>query len=242
MVKSRESETGPLGDYISAFQENLNGPIPLCVGKSEELCGNFLKSIDADNHFSALKLISYSYSAIRSSTALCLAGATPSVPSVLRGSIEASAYALLFQRQPKWARLWRSRHDNKKARDEFRNKSGPALKHQLSKESAQLHGRYKSLYDLLIDFGAHPNVLGVEATIQYSPLSDGRVDVAFQQLTGDFERKLGFVNITQASLILLEVMTSIWLTQATLLQVDEKQQSIINLMHDYAPTLSAKQE
>ena len=235
MVEGRTSVFGTFESYKLAFQENLNGPIPFCVGKSEDLCTNFLRGLDVDGHFAAMKLISFAYGGIRSSTALCLAGATPAVPSVLRASLEAMAYALLFERQPEWAKIWRERHEAKKSKYDFRNNSGSALRKQLKNESAELSGRYNTLYNLLIDFGAHPNVLGVDSTIGYRPLEDGNVYVSFQQLTGAREREFAFVNITQATIFLLDILSVIWPTRASLFLVKEKQIEIIRLMHEYAP-------
>lgn len=226
---------GSFHEYADAFGSNLSGPVPIFLGRIEQLFSDFFDAIDTHGHFAALKLLTFSYSGIRAATILSIGGASMHAPSLLRTSLEAAAYARLFESSSEWAKSWRERHESEEARRAFRGReASKAVKEELARQGSSLDREYDNLYQLMIDFGAHPNVLGVEAVIDYTELEEGMVHVSFSQLGNNSDRAIAFCIIAQTSLFLLNVMGSIWPTVVSEISMDDRLLNILEEMFAYA--------
>jgi hypothetical protein len=105
------------------------------------------------------------HSAFRAGVRLAGSGQIPETYMVLRGSLELALYALFLAGDPERERRWLTRSDTpenrKHARKEFT--AGAMLRHAELK-SARIGTAARALYEQLIDYGGHPNDLGLAAT------------------------------------------------------------------------------
>lgn len=91
-----------------------------------------------------------------------LSGHASAVYPLLRAALESACYGLLIHARPELGDIWKSRHANPEARKAQRKAITfeQALK-ALKPRSQVLHDAAQELYDGAIDFGAHPNPMGV---------------------------------------------------------------------------------
>lgn len=220
--------------YHHSFAANIHGPTPIFFGRVHDLLTDSFSAIDPSGHFAGLRLLTYSLSGLRSASMLIVGGASWHTPPILRASLESAAYGRLFESSEFWRKTWASRHSDKKSANALRSgKFNQALKTCLCSQGDHLLREYKSLYELLIDFGAHPNIWGVDSTIRTEPMSDGNVKVLFTQLGDETDRAFAFCMTTQVSAFLLNVMMSIWTGLDGQLDVSQRLLAILDEMFDY---------
>lgn len=103
-----------------------------------------------------------SHSLFRSSARIGLGGQLPDAYVLLRAVLENALYAWYLARHPDLNKVWLSRMDGgtqkKQMKKNFQFK--PILT-ALSEEDKLIGEKISTLYDSLIDFGAHPNAFGV---------------------------------------------------------------------------------
>ncbi|MGA2999900.1 hypothetical protein [Bradyrhizobium sp.] len=121
-----------------------------------------------------------SFSAFRASVMVGLSLPTDAFP-LQRSCLEYAGYAKLVAAQPELAKLWLQRDDNlAEVRKKFSNR---AVREAIEKDDAELGGIYQHLYELSIDFGAHPNEKGVLGSVVKGSLATGNMQV--MMLPGD---------------------------------------------------------
>ncbi|MEE9387893.1 MAG: hypothetical protein V3U96_04730 [Paracoccaceae bacterium] len=199
-----------LSKYSEAFKSNLDGPIPVFVGQLDGLLFEFLSSVPKDGYFRALNLLHYGYANFRSAVLLTQGGAVAAVPSVLRNSLEASAYGFLFHHNKDWWDLWQKREQELNAKNKFRNSGLSNAKSALQKEDDTLLNQFNVLYETLISFGAHPNYFGVDEIVSYEPLEGDRVFVSFNQLAGELERERAYLLVGQTGVFFGSILGALW--------------------------------
>lgn len=201
------NESGFAG-YSETFKRNLNCPMPVYLGQAESLLSDYFQRINAAGHFPAYKLFSQSLGGIRAAILLTLGGATGQVPSILRHSIEAASYAVLFEHKQEWEEVWALRHQSNSKKKKFRDKGLGAAREVLSEYN--LRDMMVRLYDLCIDVGAHPNVWGVNAGITYQKLENGDYFVDLPQLHGQQQKDQSSYVIVQVIVFVLEALATVW--------------------------------
>ena len=86
---------------------------------------------------------------------------------VLRGCLENSLYGLHISNNPDTREVWLRRHDNerckRKCKIEF--SVGNVFK-TLNSRDINIHRIAKDLYETTIDYGAHPNEIGLLSMIE----------------------------------------------------------------------------
>jgi hypothetical protein len=109
------------------------------------------------------------HSAYLAACRLALSGQTGDAYAVLRICLENSLYGLDVFHNSSHATLWLKREDNRETKNRCRRQFTIAnLLGTLNEVDAFLCPRVKKLYDRLIDFGAHPNMLGILTRISSS--------------------------------------------------------------------------
>lgn len=93
---------------------------------------------------------------------------------------------------------------------------------------------YSHLYDLLIDFGAHPNVWGVESVVEYHKLDGDLYRVDLQLLTDQDEKNSAHYVLVQCAILFLQIMSAIWRTDAISLEIDHKCISLLREADEFA--------
>jgi len=125
------------------------------------------------------------HSSYRGACQLALSGQLPEAYMVLRGCLENSLYGLFLYTHPEKAETWPRRSDDdaskRKVKAEFQ--VGPMLSLLDSKDAVTgkaVHG----LYELTIDFGAHPNELALTSNARAENAKGAR-RFELSYLTGD---------------------------------------------------------
>lgn len=121
-----------------------------------------------------LLLVIRTHSAFRAGASLAFAGAVPEAMAALRLCLETAGYAGMMQGNESLSMVWLDRGESEHAKTAARN----AFRHSdvrgvLESRDPQIAGIYQSLYEYLIDGGAHPNEQGFMASLQVEELEDG---------------------------------------------------------------------
>ena len=94
-----------------------------------------------------------------------ISGHPAAIHSPLRTALESASYALLVAKnRPETEILWESRHKDKDSLKLHKKTFGPAVELaavEVGKHQADLEEYLKALYNVCIDFGAHPNPRGL---------------------------------------------------------------------------------
>lgn len=119
-------------------------------------------------------LVIRTHSAFRAATSLAFAGAVPESMAALRLCLETAGYASMMQGNEALSLIWLNRGDNEDtkqaARNAFRHSD---VRNALEQRSETIAGIYQSLYEYLIDGGAHPNERGFIDSLQVEHFDDG---------------------------------------------------------------------
>ena len=101
------------------------------------------------------------HSCFRAAAACAFAGQVYEATVLQRATLEAAAYGLFIGDDVERGKLWFSRGDSKQAKENVRTEFGYGnLKRYFETHHATVAPAFVSLYETLIDFGAHPNEAG----------------------------------------------------------------------------------
>jgi hypothetical protein len=121
-----------------------------------------------------LLLVIRTHSAFRAGASLAFGGAAPESMAALRLCLETAGYASMMQGDEALSIIWLNRGDNEEtkraARNAFRHSD---VRSALEQRDSTIAGIYLSLYEYLIDGGAHPNERGFIDSLQVERLEDG---------------------------------------------------------------------
>ncbi|MBS0124600.1 hypothetical protein KB874_10680 [Aestuariicoccus sp. KMU-90] len=143
---------------------------------------------------------------------LTLSGAAAQVPTLLRHCIECAFYAYLFSKDKEWEALWWDREVDQNAKRKLRaGREGPlsAARNALGKEDKQLLDRVNSTIDMLIDYGAHPNIFQLVSASE-DERGDDRLTYKTFLLGQDEERVRCFVKTGVTGIDVLSILDRIW--------------------------------
>jgi hypothetical protein len=133
-----------------------------------------------------LMLVLRTHSAFRAATSLSLGGAVPEAMAVLRLCLETAGYASMMQGDGTLATIWLERGDDAAAKQEARKAYGHSnVRNSLKKKNAKIAEHYQSLYELMIDGGAHPNERGFMRNLQVQRREDGGARLIQNYLLAD---------------------------------------------------------
>ena len=158
---SETDNTSDLRDYLNKAKHNIGGPYPECISVADQLLFDCANNLDRNQHLTSARLFQIGFGSWRASVALALTGAASQVPVILRHALECATYAFLCARNKEFEETWWLREQDEAAKKRLRGKDGPipTAKTILESENPELKGRISQTLDVLIDFGAHPNVM-----------------------------------------------------------------------------------
>ncbi len=101
------------------------------------------------------------HSAYRAAVSMVMGGQLYEAQAMLRLSLEHASYGFFIgDDQARWTR-WMNRNDDEKSKEIVRKEfTHGAIKRALKAANAKIGGHFETLYERLIDFGAHPNEQG----------------------------------------------------------------------------------
>ncbi len=115
-----------------------------------------------------------SHSSFLAACSLCWAGQTPETYPVLRLCLENALYSFYFYKNPQTCEVWLKRSDNDKTKKAVRDEFKAAKMIQLLQQVDAKEGKVANqLNERLIDFGAHPNELGMMQAMVHRPDLNG---------------------------------------------------------------------
>jgi hypothetical protein len=113
------------------------------------------------------------HSAYRAAARLAGSAQLPESYMVLRGCLEYGLYALYFAQDGASKARWLTRSDTPENRKKVRNEfTAGAMLRVVKAKSARLGDIAQTLYDRLIDYGAHPNDMGLAGTSSLTETED----------------------------------------------------------------------
>jgi hypothetical protein len=128
---------------------------------------------DPSAQIEALLLLS-SHSAYRAACDSVMAGQLQEAQPQLRSCLEYAGYALHMNANPGHATIWAQRSDSDAARSASKNAfKAVDIQTSIQQKDSTLGSQYKTLYDRTIDYGAHPNELGVFSRVRRVKTADG---------------------------------------------------------------------
>jgi hypothetical protein len=151
---------------------------------------------------------------------LSLSGQVPEAYMLLRGCLESSLYGLYLSRNPASQETWLRRHDDEKNKKQVRSEFAiGALRRFLKSVDPRTYEVVSSLYELTIDFGAHPNERALTSTLQQSESQDSiRFDLIY--LTGNTPLlHMCLKNNAQIGICALDVFRNVFKERCDLLGV-----------------------
>ncbi|CAO3379248.1 hypothetical protein [Azospirillum argentinense] len=117
---------------------------------------------------------------------MALSGHSLAVFPLMRVALESACYGLMMARDPALVTIWGARHDSPEHRKVCRNAFTVAKANAYLKGWADdIHQLVADCYEAAIDFGAHPNPIGIMNQVSFDEeRSDGNVAVILTGLHG----------------------------------------------------------
>jgi hypothetical protein len=134
--------------------------------------------------FSSLFLMR-AHSAYLAGVRLSVSGQITECYMLLRGTLENSLYGLHISSNPTRRDIWLRRHDDNNSKRKCQNEftAGNVL-NTLKMKDKETHRIAQYLYELTIDYGAHPNAKGLLSMVR-KERDEQRIDFMVDYLTGD---------------------------------------------------------
>jgi FAD/FMN-containing dehydrogenase len=151
-----------------------------------------------------------SHSSFRGACALGMGGATVEGFTVLRQCLEFAGYAALVHGDPALARLWwdrdKSEADEKKVRRSFTH---AAVTTAVDNLDPALPTIYDTLYDRVIQFGAHPNEKSISGNLKFD-IAEAETKLSQMYLQGDGQQLDHWIRTpNQVGIMMLKIFEKI---------------------------------
>jgi hypothetical protein len=164
-----------------------------------------------------------SHSAYLGGVRLAISGQCAETYMALRGCIEAAIYGLYLSRNQESQETWLNRNNNaeslKKVKNEFQ--IGKLLSF-LKSIDPLIHRVSVRLYDLTIDYGAHPNELALTSLLRKTE-EKGMVEFNLNYLSGEGPAfRLAIKIAAEVGLCSLYIFKNVYKERFSILGIDEK--------------------
>jgi hypothetical protein len=139
---------------------------------------------------------------------------------LIRAALEAAAYALHIDRNPKLAEIWLRRHDDAQTKQAAKSEFTIArVRSTLCKADRGADDAFGGLYELSIDFGGHPNEKSVTVSTSYEKVEGGTAYKHFY--VTDDEKRIDFVmrSVAQAGVCALVILQNVFSARFELLGI-----------------------
>jgi hypothetical protein len=223
-----------LTTFIDDARNNQFGTLDACPdhwARLTEIDAVFFKAAtNADNpeHPMAPLFLFRAHSAFRAAVMLATAGQINEAIILCRAVLEFSSYGLLITTTEDAHIVWLSRHDGaaamKKHKDLFTQTN---LRNAIEAKDKKLSAIYQELYQLSIDFGAHPNERSVSGSMEMRKGDDGDVFLKQLYLHGDdLALKHGMIFVARVGLCSLFIFAQVFGLRFMLLGLSERIQKL----------------
>lgn len=231
-TKLAEPPDGWQDDNLSRFITATNQNTYATFDAQPE-CWNFLARIEATldyfiNHIDDkaipenvnLFLLFRMHAAYLSALRLFVATQYADTYPLLRSALEYGLYEFYLSHHPDKRGVWENRHASEEARKLSRSLSPSLMTKFLTECNAALGEEVKNLYDLTIDFGAHPNPQAVNASLRAVYTETG-LKPQFEVITTIWNYWFGFTleQCSWVGIALIEIMSSLVPEQADKLEI-----------------------
>ncbi len=182
-----------LGEFVSSTEHNIRATAANVPQQWARLSGidSLFQSAgenlnESPSWFAGIFLIR-SHSAYRAAVRLATSGQLPEAYAVMRLSLEYALYARFLEDDLERQQRWLQRSDTAENRKAFRNEfTTRALFDALKVHDTWLGGYAERLYQFLIDYGAHPNDLGLASVSSLQEDDEHiRVETSHLQASGE---------------------------------------------------------
>jgi len=174
-------EADTLLNYLKAAIENLvyhEKKVPDLMGMIHEMDRIFHQEIFAyeyDANAATMLLAMNSYMMLSNAVLQALSGHQVAVLPVARAALESACYAYLTSSDKKMSEIWFNRGKSKTATDNCRKVfTIVAATAKLRYISPDMSDYVKKLYDLSIEYGAHPNIKAISHHLHDSGVVDDK--------------------------------------------------------------------
>jgi hypothetical protein len=183
-------------DSLTAYLEECrSNQLATFVGKSAEVSHlieidsifkSFLENFRDPEPLVPVTFLLQSHSAYRVAVGTIMAGQVYESQALLRLCLEHATYGHYIGSNDERWKTWMGRHDTAQSKKTVRKEfSESNIRRNLKKADENIGAAYEKIYELLIDFGAHPNEKGfsVSSAIRKVPNGDTHIDAIY--LHGD---------------------------------------------------------
>jgi hypothetical protein len=242
---SETKEEPSINDYLSSASFKLKGPLPPGIINIYSLLFELVSKFSKPEKINSSKLFLLGFSSWRNSLLLAQAGASSQVPICLRHSIECGLHAYLFDRNPRWAETWWARELDPASKKKLRDgRRGPLKEARdlLESENKVLHVRATEFIELMIDFGAHPNIfqlIDVYSESRTEEADSKEIRVSF--LSGNENRERALVKCGAAGLLLADFFRIIWPSLINDSTISQRQAECAGQMRVYSNSIYHEQ-
>lgn len=161
-----------------------------------------------------------SHAAFRAAARLALAGQVFESYAVDRTALECALYGLFVSNDPNLFEIWRNRHLNAEARRTARRmfRIIAVLEH-LEQVNPGLGAKTKVIYNLLIDFGGHPNPAGLLASAESTEdMNGGRIDTVYLH-DNEIQLQTGIKNVARTGVVSLGIVVEVYPVRSEILGI-----------------------
>ena len=154
---------------------------------------------------------------------LSFSGQIPEAYMVLRGCLENSFYGLYVTRNPDTQEMWLRRHKDDESKKKCRNEfTASNLFKCLEKEDRKINNIAKILYEMTIDYGAHPNERAFMSLMSQSK-DEQKIDFKMYYLIGDsLPFQLCLKNTARIGVCSLDIFKLIYRHRFDILGISDK--------------------
>lgn len=186
----------------------------------DEMFRHSLRAADSERARS-LPFFNRAHSAFLAASGNVWGGQLAEAQPVLRLCLEFGGYGFYVgENEPRLER-WLARGENEKAREQVRNEfSHGKIRRAIVAVDPRLGSQYETLYQLLVDLGAHPNALGLSLGIT-KELEGGVVKYGTAYLHGDDDHlETTLFTSVQVGLVVLHLMQLVFPLQFKVFGLD----------------------
>jgi hypothetical protein len=202
--------------YINAALTNTTSPHPICIGVADDAVRFFLSDWKKAHHVSSLKMHSLAWSSLRSATLVTRMGMITQAYPIQRQALEAIVYGLLFRFDNNFHDLWKRRHEDDKAASTFKRNHWKRSLEIIEKRDADLKHMIVHMYQLLIDFGAHPNPISLDMMSEYDmSAGSSEATATYAMLLGQPFVDMSHMHTASIYNILLDSILLVWPERAS---------------------------
>lgn len=201
-----------LADYVKKVRHNVGAPYPDFILQTDALLVECLGHLAEPTYFTSAQLFQIGFGSWRSAIFVTQAGAVAQVPTLLRHSLECALYAYLCGKDSVFEKEWFERETNPLAKKKMRSSQQNPLsmaKRYLKKENPNLEMRINEIYQILIDFGAHPNVFML-IDIWEEQETDELFRSKISLLADEDARHGSFIHAARVGIDLLRLFSLVW--------------------------------